>query len=503
MFEDLLHPYVGRYMGSPEWVKASAGRAYAWLPPRLRYGAAFDRFREEARARPSVAAMEGLTRRKLDETLRWAIGTVPAYRAFAGLLQGARDPQRILAALPITDKLDVKHDLGRYLSADMPAAARLEMFTGGSTRNPMRFFLEKHVTRAKEYAFMQEFRERAGMEEGELRLALRGRTVPTAGNGGRIWMMEPIKRQLILSSDHLERRYMPQYAEALAQHRPQWIEAFPSALYPLARWLAENPLPEFTANVRGVMLFSENVYGYQMRKIREVFGCPILAHYGHSERVLMAASLPGDDRYFFFPQYGHFELVDNDGAAITTPGRVGHVVGTSFDNRVMPFVRYRTGDLAMLSDRAHPSLPGYPAVERIEGRLHEFVVCRDERLVSITTLGVAHFPQLAAVEAIQYEQHVPGEVVLKVVSEKPLTSDACDAIGRAVAAKTQGGCRVVVVRVDSIPRTVSGKHLMLEQHIDLGKFWGHAEKTSGDRPPVADAETEVSVIATGGLSPKG
>ena len=47
-FEDLLHPYVGRYMESPEWVKASAGRAYAWLPPRLRYGAAYDRFREEA-----------------------------------------------------------------------------------------------------------------------------------------------------------------------------------------------------------------------------------------------------------------------------------------------------------------------------------------------------------------------------------------------------------------------------------------------------------------------
>jgi phenylacetate-CoA ligase len=472
MFEDLLHPYVGRYMGSPEWVKASAGRAYAWLPPRLRYGVAYDRFRADARVRPNAEAMERLARRKLDETLRWAIETVPAYAGFRDLLRAPRDPMRVLAALPITEKLDVKHDLDRYLSAEMPASARLEMFTGGSTRNPMRFFLAKHVTRAKEYAFMQEFRERIGMEEGDLRLALRGRTVPTAADGGRIWMHEPIKHQLILSSDHLERRYMPQYAEALALHRPLWIEAFPSALYPLARWLAENPLPEFTANVRGVMLFSENVYGYQMRKIRQVFGCPILAHYGHSERVLMAASMPGDDRYFFFPQYGHLELVDNDGAPVTQPGRVGHVVGTSFDNRVMPFVRYRTGDLAMLSGDPHPSLPGYPAVERIEGRLHEFVVCRDERLVSITTLGVAHFPQLARVDAIQYEQRVAGEVVLKVVSEAPLTADECDAIGRAVAAKTQGGCTVTVARVDSIPRTVAGKHLMLEQHIDLGKFWG-------------------------------
>jgi phenylacetate-CoA ligase len=472
-FEDLLHPYVGRYMGSPDWVKASAGRAYAWLPPRLRFGAAYDRFREEARPRQDAAAMQRLVERKLDETLRWALGTVPAYRGFAGLLQGPRDPFRILEQLPLTDKLDIKHGLERYVSAEMPESARLEMFTGGSTRNPMRFFLTKHVSRTKEFAFMQAFRDRIGLEEGEMTLALRGRTVPTAG-AGRIWMLEPIKRQLILSSDHLERRYMPQYAEALALHRPQWIEAFPSALFPLARWLAENPLPEFTRNVRGVMLFSENVYGYQLRKIRQVFGCPILAHYGHSERVLMAASMPDDDRYFFWPQYGHFELVGNDGRVITEPGRVGHIVGTGFDSRAMPFVRYRTGDLGMLCAHGHPDLPGYPACERIEGRLHEFVLCRDDRLVSITTLGVAHFPELARVEAIQYEQRTAGRLVLKVVSETPLTPDERDAIGRAVAAKTQGGCQVEVVQVESIPRTPAGKHVMLEQHLALARYWGAA-----------------------------
>jgi phenylacetate-CoA ligase len=472
-FEDHLHAYVGRYMDSPEWVKASAGRAYAWLPPRIRYGAAYDRFREEANPRPDAAAMQHLSTRKLDEALRWALQTVPAYRKFRGLLEGRRDPQVILEQLPVTDKLDIKHAPASYLSEQMPESSRLEMFTGGSTRNPMRFFLTKHSSRPKEFAYMQAFRDRVGLDEGDMTLALRGRTVPTAGEG-RIWMLEPIKRQLILSSDHLERRYMPQYAEALAMHRPQWIEAFPSAIFPLARWLAENPLPEFTRNVRGVMLFSENVYGYQLRKIREVFGCPILAHYGHSERVLMAASMPDDERYFFWPQYGHFELVDNDGRAITEPGRIGQVVGTGFDSRAMPFVRYRTGDLAVLAESGHPDLPGYPAVERIEGRLHEFVVCRDDRLVSITTLGVAHFPQLAAVDAIQYEQHRAGELVLKVVCETPLGVAQREGIARAVEAKTQGGCRVQVVEVESIPRTAAGKQMMLEQHIDIAKYWGAA-----------------------------
>jgi len=471
--EDLLHPYLGRYLEAPGWLKASAGRAYSMLSPRFRLGAAYDRFRDEVAPAATARANEALALAKLEATLAWALATVPAYECFRGLADMRLDPRALLADLPVTDKLDIKRHPERYLSTAMSRAARLEMFTGGSTRNPLQFYLQKHVTRPKEYAFIQDFRRRVGATSADLMLAMRGRSVASAAQpGGSIGMVEPIKHQLVLSSDHLEKRYMPAYAEALALHRPAYIEAFPSALFPLARWLAANPLPEFTRGVKGVMLYSENVYGFQMEKFREVFGCPILTHYGHSERVLMAASMPDDERYFFWPQYGWFELLDAENRPVTQPGKLGFVVGTSFDNQVMPFVRYRTGDLAVLSDRGHPELPGFPACERIVGRLQEFIVCRDHRLISITAIGVAHFPELAAVEAIQYEQEQPGKLVLKVVAEAPLSGGERARIAHAVAAKTQGGCEVEVVQVERIPRTPRGKARMLVQHIDIRRYFG-------------------------------
>jgi phenylacetate-CoA ligase len=467
--EDFLHPFLGRYLRAPGWIQAPAGRAYALLPARIRLGAAYDDFRRQA-ADPDPGA---LALRKLETSLAWALETVPAYEPWRALLASESDPRALLERLPVTDKLDIKRHPERYLSSAVAPAARLPMYTGGSTRNPMRFFLEKHVTRPKEYAFIQAFRGRVGATPDDLILALRGRTVPSAAvPGGALWHIEPIKRHLVLSTDHLERRYMPRYAEALARHQPRFIEAFPSALYPLARWLAENPLPEFTRWVRGVMLYSENVYDFQMRKFREVFGCPILKQYGHSERVLMAGSMPDDDRYFFWPQYGWLELLDAHDRPIREPGRLGFVVGTGFDNRAMPFVRYRTGDLATLSEDVHPSLPGHPVCARIEGRLQEFLVCRDERLVSITTLGVAHFPELAEMEAIQYEQHRPGEVVLKVVTEKPLTRAETERIAHALHLKTQKGCDVKVERVERIERTPRGKMRMLVQHLDIRRYFG-------------------------------
>ena len=97
--------------------------------------------------------------------------------------------------------------------------------------------------------------------------------------------------------------------------------------------------------------------------------------------------------------------------------------------------------------------------------------------MSITTLGVAHFPELALVDSIQYEQERPGRVVLKVVSEVPLTADQRDHIGRAVERKTQGGCEVEVAQVENIARTPRGKARMLVQHLDIRRYFGAATET--------------------------
>ena len=66
--------------------------------------------------------------------------------------------------------------------------------------------------------------------------------------------------------------------------------------------------------IHGVQLTSENVYGYQLDLFRRVFGCPVLRGYGQTECAALAASMPDDDRYFFWPLYGFVELID-DGAS--------------------------------------------------------------------------------------------------------------------------------------------------------------------------------------------
>ena len=59
--EDRLHPLLSSYVASPQWVKSTIGRAYAWVPNSVKYGRRFPHFQSEV---PGVATRAmGSTRR--------------------------------------------------------------------------------------------------------------------------------------------------------------------------------------------------------------------------------------------------------------------------------------------------------------------------------------------------------------------------------------------------------------------------------------------------------
>ncbi len=80
--------------------------------------------------------------------------------------------------------------------------------------------------------------------------------------------------------------------------------------------------------------------------VEEVSACRYFSCYGQSEKVALAAGCEKSDDYHIWPTYGYFELLNERGNPVTTPGERGEIVGTSFINTVMLFIRYRTGDWA-------------------------------------------------------------------------------------------------------------------------------------------------------------
>jgi phenylacetate-CoA ligase len=70
------------------------------------------------------------------------------------------------------------------------------------------------------------------------------------------------------------------------------------------------------------------------------------------------------------------EIVDRDGRPLP-PGEAGEIVVTHLATADFPFIRYRTGDVAALDDRACSCGRGLPLLKDIQGRTTDFVVAKD------------------------------------------------------------------------------------------------------------------------------
>jgi phenylacetate-CoA ligase len=470
MLDDVLRAFTRGYYKLPGPIRYTVGSAYRTLPLRLRLGPVYREFDDEIKATEYWTAARHRSRQweRIRATLDVAFDQVPYYRnRFTGNGIESADIRSFddFRKLPFLTKQDVKEHLEEMTAKAIPRWKWLETTTGGSTLNPMRFFQVRGLTRSKERAFIQDQWGRFGYRPGARAVQLKGRNV---GHPARriFWEYEPIQNFLEMNSQFLTEENLPSYVEAIIRFKPEFLIGYVSSIFLLARYLESHPQCRFPP-LRGLFLASENVYPWQRTLFSRTFNCPICAHYGHSEMVLLGAECPYSARYHFYPQYGYLEVIGADGKPCTRPGQVGELVGTSFDNPLMPFIRYRTQDYGVVGEPECPCGRHYPVIERIEGRLQEFIVTRTGRLISVCVMGAAHFDVLDNVHQTQYYQDTPGRLIFRIVPKIGFSLTDLNRIQSVVQAKTGNDVEVEVQVVKEIPRTESGKHRMIVQKLDI------------------------------------
>ncbi|MGB2986394.1 MAG: phenylacetate--CoA ligase family protein, partial [Phycisphaerae bacterium] len=219
-------------------------------------------------------------------------------------------------------------------------------------------------------------------------------------------------------------------------------------------------------NIRGIITESEIVYPKQRQTIEETFGCRCLSCYGHTEKVVAAAECERSTDYHVWPTYGYFELLDDTGQPLTTPGRRGEIVGTGFINTVMPFIRYRTGDHATyVGDHCEACGRAHPLIRDVRGhRVQEMLILLDGSQVSWTALN-AHDDTFRNVRQFQFYQDAPGRAVLRVVPANGFGEADCQRIARQLQRKLGERLALTIEPVDVIPLTERGKAIYVDQRI--------------------------------------
>jgi phenylacetate-CoA ligase len=253
-----------------------------------------------------------------------------------------------------------------------------------------------------------------------------------------------------------------EYVDRIEQFRPQAIQAYPSALLPLTLYLREQG--RTIEGLRCVLTCSETLRSGQRSLTEEVMGCPIQDHYGTTERSALVMQCE-KGRYHVIPEYGILELLDRDGEPVEE-GTAGEIVVTGFINPAMPLIRYRTGDVAVRGSPECPCGRNYDVLERIGGRLQEYLVDRDGSLASAIWSDGPLWDLPDRVDAYQYVQDEPGRVTLNLEAGEGVTEASLDRIRRRFE-KHYPRIAIEIREVDRIPRTERGKFRYVVQHLPL------------------------------------
>ncbi|MDD3215237.1 MAG: AMP-binding protein [Methanoculleus sp.] len=410
----------------------------------------------------------------LSRLLDHAYENVPYYRRVfrdQGLVPGDVQTPGDLNRLPFLTRDDLQKNLPDLKARNYPESAFEYVTTGGSTGIPVGFYYERGASRAREWAFMKTQWDRVGYRFTDRCVVLRGYVVGSQKTG-TYWKRALLGRWLIMSSHHMTEETMPAYIDRIRRFKPRFIQGYPSTAAILARYMEEHDIEPFPT-VKAVLCGSENLYPWQRDLIREAFGCRVFSWYGNSEQTVLAGECEESTRYHVFPEYGIVELIGRDGRPVEGPGETGEVVTTNLTNFVCPLIRYRTMDAAVLGNAPCSCGRAYPLLEKVEGRLQEFIVTKDRRLIPMTAVNM-HSGVFDNVAQFQFYQKREGEVLLRIVKRPRYTEEDTAWILRELGEKFEGDVDVTIRFVAKIPRTRLGKYQFLIQDLPLDR-WGISE----------------------------
>jgi phenylacetate-CoA ligase len=127
--------------------------------------------------------------------------------------------------------------------------------------------------------------------------------------------------------------------------------------------------------IKVAFVTSERLYDEQRATIGEIFGCPVANGYGARDAGFIAHECPAGGMHLQAEDI-IVEIVDSEGRVLP-PGEAGEIVVTHTATKDFPFLRYRTGDVAVLSPDPCRCGRTLPLLKEIQGRTTDFVVAAD------------------------------------------------------------------------------------------------------------------------------
>ena len=353
-----------------------------------------------------------------------------------------------LSFMPPLEKEHIRNHLDELCSTKYKPRERIKNATGGSTGTPLNFYQNRYYWNCRNLSVYY-FDRWAGWDFGEPQLIIWG-SLADLDNGNwkqkinRFW-----RNQYWLNGYNLTESEMSKTFNMMRQIKPTTILSYPSSLYQFSKFLSENNLlPDW--EIHGIISSAEMLHTHYRTLAESVFNTKVYNRYGGREVGLIAMEC--DEGRMHINCRDLYLEIDNPDPY----NQPGDILITQFNNYIMPFIRYRIGDIGRLSDEMCPCGNELPILAELLGRSTATFKTKNGKLIH-GGYFTQKFYNLKGVTQFQLIQETLDRCSLKLVKDEDWNEDERSYIERVIKDSLGSDVSLSMEFVDEIPLPKSGK----------------------------------------------
>lgn len=362
--------------------------------------------------------------------------------------------------LPIITKEDIRNNYDKLISEGFEKNKLLRSKTGGSTGTSLEIFKTQECSELKNACARRSDRW-SGWEPGEPIGAVWGNPPypETFKDWLSNWLLSP---HIYLDTINLNERSVMHFAHEWQKVKSTLLFGHSHSLFLLAKYVKKLGIDSIKP--KAIISTSMMLMPQERSVIEKVFGVKVFDRYGCEEVSLIAAECERHEGMHINIEHVFVEFIKPDGS-YAKPGEEGTIVVTDLLNRAMPFIRYEVEDIGIPSDRRCSCGRGLPLMERVVGRVADFLVRKDGSLVAGVSLIERTLTAIMGIQQMQIVQKSVDDIVVNIVKERSFNEKSEKKLIYELKKVLGSSVNICIVFVDKIHQEKSGKYRFAISHI--------------------------------------
>lgn len=388
---------------------------------------------------------------KMKDIIEDAYHHVPHYKktfAEAGITPNQIREWRDLSSVPILTKDDLRKDLGSLLVKPRWSICT-QYFTSGSTGPPSVVFIDRNSEAYRHAAVFRSYHW-IGFQIGD-RIAKFWGTQLNLRTRLKDRIKDFLSNRIVFSTHCLDEERMIDYYQRLKSFKPKALYGFASAIYEFAQFLQNKSLPMEKSGIKTIIVTGEPITPHQREIIENTFACRVYNNYACEEFATIAFECPEGNLHLMS------ENVYVEVEKQKTGDGAGELIITELNNSTMPLIRYRLGDVGVLSHSKCNCGRGLPVLQEIWGRSVEFIKTPDGRIIH--GINFDYLPKyfLNEIQRFQIVQVDMNTICVSLIKDKGFNETTIRRFENKLRGILGDEVKIIIDFKEVIPRENTGK----------------------------------------------